>query len=648
MPELLENIGDDHIDDHVDDTISECLNLKQPKSFFLFAGAGSGKTRSLVKALDRFCREQGNDLRIKGKKIAIITYTNAACEEIIRRLNFNPLLDVSTIHSFVWTLIQGYNSDIKAWVKKQLELDIAELEVAQAKGRAGKASADRARSIISKTKKLEILPNIKRFVYNPNGDNKGKASLNHADVIKIAAEFITTKPLMRALLISKYPILLIDESQDTNKLLMDALLSVQQANREKFAVGLLGDTMQRIYTDGKVDLGKDLPEDWAKPVKVMNHRCPKRIITLINKIRSAVDGQQQKSRSDKIEGFVRLFVFDNNVVNKLAIEKAVSEKMSEITDDPLWIDNSAVNKTLILEHHMAATRMGFALMFDPLYKLGDSIRTSLLDGSLPALKLFWDQVLPVVKAHFKKDKFAIAAVIKKHSPLLSKESFVVAKEDQSILLKTANEAVVSLLKLWDNNNDPTFFEVLLEIEKSNLFEIPDTLKIIASRNRKEQLEAEEENNAVQEKVIEDEDDDENPLSDEDVIYAFESFLKTSFSQIEKYRSYILGEADFDTHQGVKGLEFPRVKVIIDDTDARGFMFSYDKLFGIKAKTDADIKNEQDKKDTSTDRTRRLLYVTCSRAEESLAIVAYSSNPKLLAKNLLEENWFEEDEIIFPK
>jgi DNA helicase-2/ATP-dependent DNA helicase PcrA len=278
--------------------------------------------------------------------------------------------------------------------------------------------------------------------------------------------------------------------------------------------------------------------------------------------------------------------------------------------------------------------------------LGDVIRTSLLDGTLPALKLFWDQVLPIVKAHSKKNKFAIATIIRKHSPLLNKESFSSIKEDQTVLLKTANEAVTNLLKLWDNNNDPTFLEVLLEIEKTSLIEIPETLKIIATRNKEEQLEAEKEDKEVQEKAVEDEEDDERPSNDEELIYAFDSFLRTPFSQIEKYRSYISGEADFDTHQGVKGLEFPRVKVIIDDTDARGFMFSYDKLFGIKAKTDADIKNEQEKKDTSNDRTRRLLYVTCSRAEESLAIVTYTPNPGLLAKNLLNEGWFEADEIVF--
>jgi hypothetical protein len=41
--------------------------------------------------------------------------------------------------------------------------------------------------------------------------------------------------------------------------------------------------------------------------------------------------------------------------------------------------------------------------------------------------------------------------------------------------------------------------VLLEIEKSNLFEIPDTLKTIASRNKEEQLEAEKEDKAFKNK-----------------------------------------------------------------------------------------------------------------------------------------------------
>ena len=38
-------ISDDHVDDHVDDEIRNCFMSEPPKSFFMFAGAGSGKTR---------------------------------------------------------------------------------------------------------------------------------------------------------------------------------------------------------------------------------------------------------------------------------------------------------------------------------------------------------------------------------------------------------------------------------------------------------------------------------------------------------------------------------------------------------------------------------------------------------------------------
>ena len=44
---------DNCLDDKVDEELLACLNLQNPKSFFLFAGAGSGKTRSLVKVLEQ-------------------------------------------------------------------------------------------------------------------------------------------------------------------------------------------------------------------------------------------------------------------------------------------------------------------------------------------------------------------------------------------------------------------------------------------------------------------------------------------------------------------------------------------------------------------------------------------------------------------
>jgi len=111
-----------------------------------------------------------------------------------------------------------------------------------------------------------------------------------------------------------------------------------------------------------------------------------------------------------------------------------------------------------------------------------------------------------------------------------------------------------------------------------------------------------------------------------------------------YAKYILGEAPFDTHQGVKGLEFPRVMVVIDDEEARGFLFSYDKLLGAKGKSDTDVSNERTGKETSIDRTRRLFYVTCSRTEKSLAVVHYSTDAKKVKEHAIAEGWFDPEEI----
>ena len=49
-------VDDDHRDDIVDQIIRNCLDQDNPRSFFLFAGAGSGKTKSLIDALNFFFR----------------------------------------------------------------------------------------------------------------------------------------------------------------------------------------------------------------------------------------------------------------------------------------------------------------------------------------------------------------------------------------------------------------------------------------------------------------------------------------------------------------------------------------------------------------------------------------------------------------
>jgi DNA helicase-2/ATP-dependent DNA helicase PcrA len=95
---------------------------------------------------------------------------------------------------------------------------------------------------------------------------------------------------------------------------------------------------------------------------------------------------------------------------------------------------------------------------------------------------------------------------------------------------------------------------------------------------------------------------------------------------------------------VKGSEFEHVMVVMDDQDAGGFMFSYDKLFGATELSDQDRKNISEGKETTIDRTLRLLYVTCSRARESLALVLWSKDPAAAIARIRDGGWFLETEL----
>lgn len=629
---------DNHVDDHVDTEITSYLDLQTPRSFFLFAGAGSGKTRSLVEALRYVRKKYGRRLQLQRKKVAVITYTNAACDEITQRLDYDPIVEVSTIHSFVWKLIQTLHSDIKEWLKLDLRRSIDELNEQQRKGKVGKAALDRAHKIESKQRRLGALDSVRQFTYSPTGENRGRDALNHAEVIKLGAYFLTEKPLMQSILISRFPILLVDESQDTNRHLMDAFLQVQKAHRDRFVLGLFGDTMQRIYSDGKVGLDKDLPSDWQRPAKEMNHRCPKRVVGLINKIRAAVDDQVQRARTGKEEGFVRLFVLPNTVADKPTTELQIMAQMANITTDPQWKDRASV-KTLMLEHHMAARRMGFDGIFDPLYAADEgSLQTALLEGTLPGLRFFFETILILRNAVLRNDDFAVAALVRQVSPLVTKSALkTTADGNQISLLKSARRAVDDLMELWSGGRQPSLLEVLHSVATSRLFEIPESLQPIAARTETEQAAAAGSSTAA---PAAGSDPDADP-----VLEGWGKALRAPFSQIEPYAAYVGGKAPFGTHQGIKGLEFPRVLVVMDDETQRGFLFSYEKLFGAKPKSKTDLENEQQGTDSSLDRTRRLLYVTCSRAEKSLALVAYTSDPQRVRAQVLNEGWFEENEVV---
>ncbi|MDA3926612.1 MAG: AAA family ATPase, partial [Kiritimatiellae bacterium] len=100
-----------------DIAVSECIVAK--RSFALVAGAGSGKTTSLITALDEIRMQSGRELRQNGQRIACITYTKRAVEVIRRKLGFDDLYQVSTLHSFLWGEIGRFQQDLREAIQNQ-------------------------------------------------------------------------------------------------------------------------------------------------------------------------------------------------------------------------------------------------------------------------------------------------------------------------------------------------------------------------------------------------------------------------------------------------------------------------------------------------------------------------------------------------
>lgn len=232
--------------------------------------------------------------------------------------------------------------------------------------------------------------------------------------------------------------------------------------------------------------------------------------------------------------------------------------------------------------------------------------------------IYWTNLKsPLVKAYKKGNDFEISSIVRQNSPLLEK-NILATQPDQVATLQKVEKAVDSLMDLWKGNKIPICIEILESVHNTGLFKLDIRVDEILS----------------------------NPTGDESKkVSALRKALSVPFESLERYSDYVTDKTRFATHQGVKGLEFPRVMVIMDDTEAKGFLFSYEKLFGAKPKSDTDIKNENEGRDNAISRTARLFYVACTRARESLAIVAYTSDASAVKNTALSQGWFLDEEII---
>jgi DNA helicase-2/ATP-dependent DNA helicase PcrA len=606
-------------DTHADVVLKEKLNVDTPANFIMVAGAGSGKTTSLVKALAYLEAQKGEVLRSRGKKIACITYTEIAVSEILKDVAHSPLFHVSTIHSFLWTVIRPFQADIGRLVRQKIETKISEAKEKINKPKTHQSTRDSLNAeIISLSNMVASLAEIKTYSYG-TGSNYAEGILGHSDILNFGITLIEEKELLQKVIARRFPFVFIDESQDTNSNVYNALKKITEVDNT-FCLGFFGDPMQKIYLDGIGRINRE--SGWEFITKSENFRCPNAVLNVINTIRSEDDGLVQ-TRSREIEsngeripltGSARLFIFPMDQNRDQNIAK-VRSWIADAEKDNLWLPDDPLSdvRILVIVHKMAANRLGFPELFSVFNDLAPQrLKDGFIEGTSWPLVPFLRYVIPLLNALREGNEFGMMKILREHCPLLQKDSL--ATQNVSQTLRIIKTTVEELNAMFLPESQSTISEVLRLIHTSGLVGFEDKYIELIDEHLNVGITEQEE-----------------WVSD---------FKNCKAVELCAYQNYIENLSPFSTQQGIKGAEFDRVLVILDDEEGKGHrLFSYGKYFGFIEPSQTDLDNISEGKDTSMSRTRRLFYVCCSRAKKDLAVVLFAPNVAVAKEAVLAKNIF---------
>lgn len=314
-------------------------SLAAGRSFRLEAGAGAGKTYSLVAALKNLIADRGTALMHAGQQVACITYTEVARNEIAQEIEEHPAILVNTIHGFGWAFLSRF--------QKQLREMVAAQESRQA---AIEAAGGIHNQVVEYSLGFFAI------------DDK-RITLHHDDVPKFLAELLSSAKFQR-IFKSIYPILFIDEYQDTDPLVMGAVSENFFATGSGPIVGLFGDHWQTIYR--KDFQLADFPNVDGID-KGSNFRSAPVIVDVLNRLRPEL---KQEVHDEAAKGEARFFhcnafkgerIDSRNGKQELPQEASAQfiEKLKASLQEAGWDFNPAKTKILMLTHNAIAAEQGY-------------------------------------------------------------------------------------------------------------------------------------------------------------------------------------------------------------------------------------------------------------------------------------------------
>jgi len=597
------------------------------RHFIMIAGAGSGKTTSLIKALNHLKQSRGQQMQRLGEQIACITYTEVAVEEISGDVGHDPLIHVSTIHSFLWSVIKLFQNDLHAWVHQRLLEKISEAQDKIDKPRTRDATKEReGANIVRYQEQLEAINTVQQFTYS-TGSDYANGVLGHSDILKLGPSLIAEYELMRTVVAQRFPVIFVDESQDTWPDFVKALKILAENSSKEFCLGFFGDPLQKIYMTGVGDIAQE--KNWQVIKKSENFRCPIGVLNVINRIRTEADGlEQTRGRMIDIEGVLtpvqgtaRLFIVpaDDQRSKRL---KGIRTWLSEHNNDPLWLSNEEDGdvRMLVIVHRIAAHRLGFPNLYSALNdRAPDNLKTGIIDGTAWIVRPFLRYLLPLLNAYRLGDDFEVMTLLRQYCPRLEFERLV--DHDTAALLESLKSDIAHLNDQLSNNNSVKIGDVIKFVNDCELAELDERFEPVLT-NYNLGL-------AIAENTPEN-----SPLR----------FMYCFANELWGYQTYIEDQSPFSSQQGIKGAEFDRVLVVVDDEESTAISFSYGKYFGLTPLSNRDRENMANENETVVDRTRRLFYVCCSRAVKDLAVVIFSPDVTSTHAIISAKGYFENEDI----
>lgn len=595
-------------------------HLDEMTSFVVVAGAGSGKTTSLVKALAYVESTRGVGMRRKKQRVACITYTEVAREEIEESVADEVFFHVSTIHSFFWSIVSAFPNDIRAWVKLRIREKIEELEEKIAKPRTRETTREAAREKIGLLSAQENeMDRVDSFRYG-TGSDYANGVLGHDDIIKMGPAFIAHKPLFRSIVAQSFPFIFVDESQDTLAEVVEALQKIQSERPADVCLGFFGDPMQMIYTTGIGEI--PLGDGWKKVDKPENFRSPLKVLEVINNIRNGVDSLiQQPGRGDGTPpGSAHCFICSSQEDRNASLH-AVRKLLAETHSDENWLKEVGEDvRVFVIVHRMAANRLGFGELFSAFNDSGppQRFKDGFREGAHWALNPFLRTLLPLAQAQRDGKSYEVMSILREYSPRFQVRN--ISKEDLATMLAEVSNATKKLSKIFFGADEFKVSDLVRLAKQERLLEFDERWNL----------------NLEQEEVwvsLEGESDN-----------AMQDFMTCPAKQLIGYQTYIEQESLYDTQHGIKGAEFERVITILDDEEGSHRQYSYDKFFGLAPLSATDRRNIEEGRDSVVDRTKRLFYVSCSRATAHLAVVYFTDRPDEAFEKVTALGVFSEENV----